>query len=54
MHLRTDVHMHVWVTVLCVFKLHRSLGYFNQEVIAADVLICFMHVELKTDTQTQV
>jgi len=46
--------LHVWVTVLCVFKFHCLLCYFKQEVIVADVLICFMHAESKTDTQTLV
>jgi len=31
---------------LCVFKFHRLLCYFSQEVIVADVLMCSMHVEL--------
>jgi len=33
--------------VLYVFKLQCLLSYFNQEVILADVLLCFMHAELK-------
>jgi len=42
------------VTVLCVFKFHRLLGYFNQEIIVVDVLMCSIHAESKTNTQTQV
>ena len=40
--------------VMCVYKFHHLLGYFNQEVIVADVLMCSIHAESKTHTQTQV
>ena len=41
---------HMWQ-----FSVYSNLpDYFNQEIKVANVLMCFMHAQSKTDTQTQV